>query len=196
MLFLHVSAITHDGDYLVHANYDEENKTSFVTLWDCMTGNVKKRLKNESDVMAIGLTNNASRVIIGRGKDELHIWDPMYSRSLKKIKGYRGLEFNTDSKIFVVNDGTRAVVYAGDISIWDIEKGTTVAVFTPDMRINCVNIAMNGHLITFGLQEVSDVVVLKLTSKDSLMLLDQGGEDIFGEAPDESSEEEEDEDDY
>jgi hypothetical protein len=35
-------------------------------------------------VMAIGLTNNASRVIIGRGKDELHIWDPMYSRSLKK----------------------------------------------------------------------------------------------------------------
>jgi hypothetical protein len=30
----------------------------------------------------------------------------------------------------------------------------------------------------------------------SLMLLDQGGEDIFGEAPDESSEEEEDEDDY
>lgn len=196
MLFLHVSAITHDGDYLVHANYDEENKTSFVTLWDCTTGNVKKRLKNESDVMAIGLTNNASRVIIGRGKNELHIWDPMYSRSLKKIKGYRGLEFNTDSKIFVVNDGTRAVVYAGDISIWDIEKGTTVAVFTPDMSINCVNIAMNGHLITFGLQEVSDVVVLKLTSKDSLMLLDQGGEDIFGEAPDESSEEEEDEDDY
>jgi hypothetical protein len=56
-----------------------------------MTGNVKKRLKNESDVMAIGLTNNASRVIIGRGKDELHIWDPMYSRSLKKIKGYRPL---------------------------------------------------------------------------------------------------------
>jgi RNAse (barnase) inhibitor barstar len=56
---------------------DEENKTSFVTLWDCTTGNVKKRLKNESDVMAIGLTNNASRVIIGRGKDELHIWDPM-----------------------------------------------------------------------------------------------------------------------
>lgn len=194
MLFLHVSAITHDGHYLVHANYDEENKMSFVTLWDCTTGNVKKRLKNESDVMAIGLTDDASRVIIGRGKDELHIWDPMHSRSLKKIKGYCGLEFSTESKIFVVNEGKRAVVYAGDISIWDIEKASVIAIFTPDMRINCVNIAMNGQLITFGLQEVPDVVVLKLTSKDTFMLLDQG-EDMFGEAPDESSDEEEEEDD-
>lgn len=196
MLFLHVSAITNEGDYLVHANYDEENKMSFVTLWDCTTGNVKKRLKNESDVMALGITDNASRVIIGKGKDELHIWDPMNSRSLKKIKGYKGLEFSTESKIYVVADGTRAVVYAGDISIWDIEKASIVSVFTPDMRINCVNIALNGQLITFGLQEVTDVVVLKLTSKDTLQLLDQGGQDMFGEAPDESSDEEEEEDDY
>ncbi|XP_076114826.1 uncharacterized protein LOC143082831 isoform X2 [Mytilus galloprovincialis] len=196
MLFLHVSAITHEGDYIVHANYDEENKMSFVTLWDCTTGNVKKRLKNESDVMALGITDNASRVIIGRGKNELHIWDPMYSRSLQKIKGYRGLEFSTESKIFVINEGKRAVVYAGDVSIWDIEKASVIAIFTPDMRINCVNIALNGQLITFGLQEVSDVVTLKLTSKNTLTMLEQGGEDMFGEAPDESSEEEEDEEDY
>lgn len=196
MLFLHVSAITNEGDYLVHANYDEENKMSFVTLWDCTTGSVKKRLKNESDVMALGITDNASRVIIGKGKDELHIWDPMNSRSLKKIKGYKGLEFSTESKIYVIADGKRAVVYAGDISIWDIEKATVVSVFTPDMRINCVNIALNGQLITFGLQEVTDVVVLKLTSRDTLQLFDQGGQDMFGEAPDESSEEEDEEDDY
>lgn len=64
------------------------------------------------------------------------------------------------------------------------------------MRINCVNIALNGQLITFGLQEVPDVVVLKLTSKNTLTMLEQGGEDMFGEAPDESSEEEEEEEDY
>ncbi|XP_021368055.1 uncharacterized protein LOC110459901 isoform X1 [Mizuhopecten yessoensis] len=191
MLFLHSAALTPDGIFLVLPNYDEETKTSYVTMWDCTTGQIKKRLKNESNVMALAILNDGSRVIIGRGKNELHIWDPMSANGLRKIKGYPGLQFNADSQIFVTNGGTQAVVIAGDISVWDLERGVVLAVFTPDMKINCCKVAMDGQLITFGLHDIPDVVVLRLANKDtpSLEIL---GEDIMGEKVEETDDEEED----
>lgn len=193
MLFLHVAALTPDGSHLVLPNYDEETKTSYVTLWDCTTGEVKKRLKNESNVMALATLEDASRIIIGRGKNEVHIWDPMSANGLRKIRGYSGLEFNAESKIFVTNGGAHAVVFAGDISVWDLERAVVLAVFTPDMKINCCKVAMNGQLITFGLHDISDVVVLRLANKDTSPL-EILGEDIMGEKVEETDSE--DEEDY
>ncbi|XP_069132997.1 NACHT and WD repeat domain-containing protein 2-like isoform X2 [Argopecten irradians] len=193
MLFLHSAALTPDGSFLVLPNYDEEKKTSYVTMWDCQTGQIKKRLKNESNVMALAIIDDGSRIIIGRDKNELHIWDPMSANGLRKIKGYPGLQFNADSKIFVTNGGTQAVVFAGDISVWDIERGVVLAVFTPDMKINCCKVAMDGQLITFGLHDIPDVVILRLANKDtpSLEIL---GEDIMGEKVEETDDEEEEDD--
>ncbi|XP_060086455.1 NACHT and WD repeat domain-containing protein 2-like [Ylistrum balloti] len=193
MLFLHSAALTPDGSFLVLPNYDEEKKTSYVTMWDCHTGEIKKRLKNESNVMALAILDDGSRIIIGRDKNELHIWDPMSANGLRKIKGYPGLQFNAESKIFVTNGGTQAVVFAGDISVWDIERGVVLAVFTPDMKINCCKVAMDGQLVTFGLHDIPDVVILRLANKDtpSLEIL---GEDIMGEKVEETDDEEEEED--
>ncbi|XP_033751620.1 uncharacterized protein LOC117335608 isoform X2 [Pecten maximus] len=193
MLFLHSAALTPDGSFLVLPNYDEEKKTSYVTMWDCNTGLIKKRLKNESNVMALAILDDGSRIIIGRDKNELHIWDPMSANGLRKIKGYPGLQFDADSKIFVTNGGTQAVVFAGDISVWDIERAVVLAVFTPDMRINCCKVAMDGQLITFGLHDIPDVVILRLANKDtpSLEIL---GEDIMGEKVEETDDEEEEDD--
>ncbi|XP_071100167.1 uncharacterized protein [Haliotis cracherodii] len=192
MMFLHVSSLTFDGSHLVHANYDEENKISYVTLWDCASGQVKRRLKRETNVCALGITDDAERVVIGKGPDELHVWDPMKSNSLRKIKGYSGLRFGVGSKIFTCGDGKRAIVFAGDISVWDIEKATVMAVFTPDTRIMCCNVALGGELIAFGLYEKSDVIILKLMSRDHQPQIDEvEGEDMFGEKPDSSDDEDE-----
>ncbi|XP_067654406.1 uncharacterized protein [Haliotis asinina] len=194
MMFLHVSSLTFDGSHLVHANYDEESKISYVTLWDCTSGQVKRRLKRETNVCALGITDDAERVVIGKGPDELHVWDPMKSNSLRKIKGYSGLKFGVGSKIFTCGDGKRAIVFAGDISVWDIEKATVMAVFTPDTRIICCNVALGGELIAFGLYEKSDVIILKLMSRDHQPQIDDvEGEDMFGEKPDSSDEDDEEE---
>lgn len=193
MMFLYVSALTPDGSHLAQANYDEDSKTSYVTLWDCATGLIKKRLKNEVNVCALGITEDADRVVIGKENNELRIWDPMRTNSMKKIKGYPGLKFGVGSKIFIVEGNTRAVVFAGDISLWDIEKGIVLSVFNPDMKIQCCNVAMGGKLIVFGLYDRTDVVILKLMSKEILAITDDG-EDLFGEKTEDTSDEENEDD--
>ncbi|XP_053385274.1 uncharacterized protein LOC123535609 isoform X2 [Mercenaria mercenaria] len=197
MLFLHVAALNFDGSCLVHANYDETSKVSYVTLWDTETGQVKKRLKNEIDVLAIAITDDGSRVVFGKANKELRIWDPNKKTpdAMKRIKGYDSLEFGVGSQIFTLNNGKRAVVFAGDISVWDLENATLLAAFTPDTRIEVVNVVMSGQLITIGVHEFSELVVLKISGKDVKAIFDVEHEDLFGETTGDTSDEEEDDED-
>lgn len=195
MLFLHVAALNYDGSCLVHANYDESSKVSYVTLWDTVTGQVKSRLKNESDVLAIAITEDGSRVVFGKSNKELRIWDTnKKTETVRKIKA-GSLEFTVDSKIFTFNNGTRACVFASDISVWDLEDAVLLAVFTPDTRIECVNVVMNGQLITLGVHEFPELIVLKIMGKDIKAIEDKEHEDLFGESTGDTSDEEEDEED-
>ncbi|XP_052243480.1 uncharacterized protein LOC127853228 isoform X2 [Dreissena polymorpha] len=193
MLFLHVAALNFDGCCLVHANYDEASKVSYVSLWDTESGQVKKRLKNETDVLAIAITDDGNRVVFGKANKELRIWDPnrKSSDSMKSIKGYDSLEFNVNSRIFILNDGTRAVVFAGDISLWDLENATLLAAFTPDTRIEVVSVAMSGQLITMGVHEFPELIVLKMSGRDVKPIADTEHEDLFGETTGDTSDEEE-----
>ncbi|CAH1785829.1 unnamed protein product [Owenia fusiformis] len=194
MMFLHVSALTSNGSHLVHANYDDDTKTSYLTLWDLKEGFVRKRLKNERDVMAVAIAEKAERIVFGKANNELRIWDPRRTSSLRKIKGYKGLNFGVDSKIVIIKEGTQAAVYAGDVSLWDLEKATVLAIFSPDTRIQCFNIAMEGNLLVFGMRDSNSVIILKLMSKDMAAESKAAGSDIFGEIESSSSEEQEDED--
>ncbi|CAL1528321.1 unnamed protein product [Lymnaea stagnalis] len=191
MMFLHNAALTYDGSHLVHANYDEESKISYVTLWDCMSGEVKRRLKRETNVAAIAITDDAQRIVIGRAPNELHIWDPMKTNSLRRIRGYEGLNFETNAKIFIIEEGRKAVVFAGDISMWDLEKATALAVFTPDTRITVCNVVLGGQLIVFGMYDRPDLVILRLMSGRFLAVEDAGGVDLFGEKSGDTTDEEE-----
>ena len=194
MLFLHVAALNFDGSCLVHANYDESSKISYVSLWDTTTGHVKKRLKNETDVLAIAITDDGSRVVFGRANKELRIWDPNKKSpdSMKRIKGYDSLEFSVNSEIFILNNGGKAVVFAGDISLWDLENATLLAAFTPDTRIEVVNVVMNGQLITMGVHEFPELIVMKMSGRDVKSLVDTEHEDLFGETTGDTSDEDED----
>ncbi|PVD33550.1 hypothetical protein C0Q70_04807 [Pomacea canaliculata] len=193
LLLLHVAALTWDGSHLVHANYDENDKVSYVTLWDCETGEVKKRLKRETDVLALGITNDASRIVIGKAPNQLHIWDPMRPNSLRRARGYDGLQFGVGSKIFLQEDTSRAVVFAGDISVWDLDKGTALAVFTPDTRVLCCQALFSGQLVVFGLYERQELVVLRLSGKSVPRLDETGGMELFGETTGDTTDEEADE---
>ena len=137
MMFLHVAALTANGSHLAHANYDDDTKTSYVTLWECKSGTVKRRLKNEKNVCAIAIGDKAEKVVFGKANKELRIWAPGRSNSLRKIKRYPGLNFGVGSQIHITDEGDQAIVYAGEVSMWDLEQGSVLAVFTPDMKINC-----------------------------------------------------------
>lgn len=154
---------------------------SYVTLWDCFDGSVRKRLKNEKDVCAIGISDDAQRILFGKGNCELRIWEPFKRSSLRKIQGYSGMNFQFGmNKIFMLNGGDQAIIYAGDISMWDLERGTVLAVYTPDTRISAMTIAMRGQLLCFGLKDSLSVVSLRLIDNRSDSTTDQG-ENIMGE---------------
>ena len=192
MLLLHVAALTDNGSHLVHANYDEENKISYVTLWECKTGYVKKRLRNERNVCAIAVSDGGEKVVFGKSNKELRIWCPARSSSMKKIKGYTGLNFGVDSQIVIIESGQKAIVYAGEISMWDLEKSTILTVFTPDMKIQGFTVALDGQLIVFGLRDTSEIVTLRFSGADTPKI-EKVGTNLFGEE-DGPSDESEDED--
>ncbi|XP_076471205.1 NACHT and WD repeat domain-containing protein 2-like [Babylonia areolata] len=189
LLLLHVAALTHDGSHLVQANYDERDKVSYVTLWDCVAGEVKRRLKRETDVCALGISNDASRVVIGRAPNQLHVWDPMRPNSLRRARGYDGLRFSGGSQIFLQNDATRAVVFAGDISLWDVEQGRAIAVFSPDSRVLCCGSLMDGAVIAVGLAQRPDLVVLRLSGRHATTLAESThGPQLFHQEHEEEEE--------
>ena len=187
MLLLHVGALTPNGSHLVHANYDEVAKTSYVTLWDCNSGSVQRRVKNEKNVCAIAISAKGDRVVFGKESGELRIWQPG-KKNMKKIKGYPGLNFGVGSQIHIVgSEGKQALVYAGDISMWDLDRAEVIAVFSPDTRIQCLTVCMNGQLCVFGLMDSTDVVTLRLQSRDTRVTFtpEQRGDKLFNESSDE-----------
>lgn len=95
------------------------------------------------------------------------------------------------NKIFMLKGGSLAIIYAGDISMWDLDKGTVLAVYTPDTRISAMTIAMDGQLLCFGLKDSLSVVSLRLIDNRTDKTTDMG-ENIFGEVVDEDSSDEED----
>lgn len=94
------------------------------------------------------------------------------------------------NKIFILKGGSRAIIYAGDISMWDLDKGTVLAVYTPDTKISAMTVAMDGQLLCFGLKDSMSVISLRLIDHKLDGTTDMG-ENIFGENVDSDSSDEE-----
>ena len=75
----------------------------------------------------------------------------------------------------LVRDGAMAVIFAGDISVWDLDNECVVSIFTPDVSISCFAVAMDGTRLLFGLYDKSEVITLRLTA-DGKDLLQPGAD--------------------
>ncbi|XP_034298711.1 RWD domain-containing protein 4 isoform X1 [Pantherophis guttatus] len=186
MLFLYNATLTYTGHYLVLSNYNEEEKISYVTLWNLITGKVRKRLKNEPNVCCTAISADGSRIIFGVMVDNLiKIWDP-FKHKHKLMQGYEGLDMTVNSKLHIL-DGTKAILLAGEVSFWDLESGTVISIFTFDSKISCMTVACDKKTVLLGLSNSSTLTTLKMmsinTAENSI------GKDLFGE--DSSSSEEE-----
>ncbi|XP_062837471.1 uncharacterized protein LOC100559988 isoform X3 [Anolis carolinensis] len=188
MLFLHNAALTFDGHYLVLSNYSEEEKISYVTLWNLATGKVRKRLKNEPNVCCTAITDDGSRIIFGvMLENKIKLWDPFKHRH-KLFQGYEGLHLNVNSKLQIL-DNAKAVLLAGEVSLWDLERGTVISIFTPDSNISCLTLALDRKAILLGLTDSTTLITLKMLSLNTAASLT--GTDLFGEESSSSEEESE-----
>uniref|UniRef100_A0A8C5WG25 NACHT and WD repeat domain-containing protein 2 n=1 Tax=Leptobrachium leishanense TaxID=445787 RepID=A0A8C5WG25_9ANUR len=180
MLFLHHAAITHNGSFLVLSNYCDKEKISYVTLWDLHNGLVKKRLKNEPNVFCMALTDDASRIVFGVTLGNiLKVWDP-FRRKHKIIPGYEKLHLNVDSKLQVIEGGSKAILLSGEVSLWDLDNGTIVSVFTPDTKICCLSLAPDRKTILVGMSDSPSLITLKVASGNKGNTFSTGT-NLFGE---------------
>ena len=212
MLHLYVAALTADGRFLVHVNYNDVDKVGCLTLWECRTGVVKRRLRGETGVCAVAIADDGERVVFGKVSalggastgstvSELCIWNPSSSSKKKKsgsvtrIGGHSGWKLNVETRISLTNEDRRAIVFAGDVSFWDVgERPAPLAVFTPDSAVRCLTLALAGKLIVVGFNDVIEPVTLRLAvAGDDVMT--PVGEDVYGEVAESDDEGPEDDDD-
>ncbi|XP_069487576.1 uncharacterized protein [Ambystoma mexicanum] len=191
MLFLHHAALTYTGSYLALSNYSDDEKISYITLWDLGTGTVKKKLKKEPNVCCMAITDDASRIVFGiTVGSKLKVWDPFRSGH-KVIRGYENMHLKMNSKLQVIEGGAKAILLTDEVSLWDLDAGTFISIFTPDSKICCLSLAADRKTMLVGMSDSPALITLKLASKDKINLGTIGG-DLFGE-DDTSSEDEVDE---
>ncbi|KAG5260928.1 hypothetical protein AALO_G00298090 [Alosa alosa] len=184
LLNLQTAALTHTGGHLVISNYSEAQHTPYLTLWDLKRGMVRKRLKNEPGVCCVAMTNDASRVAFGIAAiNKIKVWDP-FKRKHKTISGYGSLQFGVVNQLFLVEEGAKAILLAGELSMWDLNAGTVLSVFTPDSTIQCVSLLGDANnTILLGFSDDPTLITVRLSNTGVVKATPCARrEDLFGES--------------
>ncbi|XP_050970848.1 uncharacterized protein LOC127168239 isoform X2 [Labeo rohita] len=193
LLSLRTAAITHTGGYLVVSNYSEAQHAPYLTLWDTQQGRVRKRLKNEPGVCCIAISDDAYRVVFGiAGFNKLKVWEP-FRRKHKTISGYGSLNLNWSSLLFIADGQSKAILLSEAVSMWDLDNGTLLSVFTPDSKIQTIaQHGPNNSTLLLGFSDMSTLISMTVSKQDAHTKSNTArGKDLFGESS--SSEDEEDE---
>ncbi|KAI3376664.1 hypothetical protein L3Q82_017094 [Scortum barcoo] len=192
LLSLHTAAITYTGSHLVLTNYNQEQRTPHITLWDLHKGKVRKRL-NEAAVCCIAITDDADRVVFGvTGSNRLKVWDP-FRRNCRSICGYEALTIDVSSKLYVTEGGTKAILLSGQLSLWDLVACSVLSVLSLDAHVQCMRLLRGREVsILLGLSHSPALISVTSTSRTVGSATQVSKDkDLFGESN--SSEEEEEE---
>ncbi|KAB5579452.1 hypothetical protein PHYPO_G00195220 [Pangasianodon hypophthalmus] len=192
LLGLRTAALTHSGRHLVISNYSEAQRSPYLTLWDTQHGRVQKRLKNEPGICCVAITDDASRIAFGIANcNKLKVWEP-FRRKHKTILGYGSLKLTVSSRLYITEGGAKAILLADEVSLWDLDAGSVLSVFTPDSRIQCVSVVGDEKCtLLLGFSDISTLISMTL-SKQGVTRTGKIArhEQLFGESS--SSDEEED----
>jgi hypothetical protein len=151
MLFLYVSNLTNDGKYLVHHTYDTMSKFSYITIWNCKSGKIRRRLKNETNVISISISDDANHVLFCKQNGHVKYWNPFEHGSLRTLKYDGKFCFEIDTKIQFIKENTQAVVISGKTySLWDIQNGCLINMFTNDFKFTSFSIVLKETMLLFG----------------------------------------------
>ncbi|XP_052417002.1 uncharacterized protein LOC127961787 isoform X2 [Carassius gibelio] len=192
-LSLRTAAITHTGGYLVVSNYSEAQHAPYLTIWDTQQGRVRKRLKNEAGICCIAVSDDACRVVFGiAGFNKLKVWEP-FRRKHKTISGYGSLNLNWSSLLFITEGQSKAILLSEAVSMWDLDNGTMLSVFTPDSKIQTISLhGPDNSTLLLGFSDMSTLISMTVSKQDAHTKSSAAcGKDLFGESSSSEDEEEE-----
>ena len=166
LLLIYVSHLTNDGKYFIHSAYNDKLKESTITIWNCKTGKVKRRLKNEFGVVSVTMSDDANHVIYCKQNGDLKYWNPLEHNSTRFFKYDRldkKLSFEVDTKINLIKNETQVVVLSGKTySVWDVRNCCLINVFTSDYLFPCYSLILNETTLLFGHKNSNLPVVVRL----------------------------------
>ncbi|KAJ0006463.1 hypothetical protein NQD34_013736, partial [Periophthalmus magnuspinnatus] len=187
LLNLRTAALTHSGTHLVLTNYNQEDHSPVLTLWNLQSGKVDQELQDEAGVCCVALTDDARRVVFGvTGSNKLKVWEP-FTRNCKSICGYESLRIEPSSALYLAEGGSKAMLLSGHLSLWDVEEGHFLSTLSLDSTVSCVRPLSRRVLL--GLSHSPALVTVSYTSgSTSTTQWGSRADDLFKESS--SSEEE------
>jgi hypothetical protein len=116
-------------------------------------------------INSVSVTRDWRRAVSGSGDKTVRVWDLESGQCLKTLAGHT----SEVTIVSVTPDGRRAVslassnLWSNDQTplMWDLETGTSVALFVADVSIRCVAISPSADLVVCG-TNTGEVFFLKL----------------------------------
>ena len=162
LLLTYVSHLTTDGKYFIHHTYDYKTKVSYITIWNCKSGKIKRRLKNEFDVVSVTMSDDANHVVYCKQNGEIKYWNPFKHNSLKNFNYDRTdkkLSFEVGTKLHLIKNETQVLILSGQTySVWDIQNSCLINIFTNDFGVPCYALILNETTLLLG-QKTSNLPI-------------------------------------
>uniref|UniRef100_A0A6B2E7D3 Putative angio-associated migratory cell protein n=1 Tax=Phlebotomus kandelakii TaxID=1109342 RepID=A0A6B2E7D3_9DIPT len=159
-----LSAITHEGSYVcVVAKELAEPAPNFIVVYDLQSGTLFKKWKPSCNTESLAISQTMTCVIAGLEDARIFVWDLVTGNCKLTLMGH-----NAPVTLLKL-DPTGKVLLSGDkegrdpsIRIWDLDTGTSLAVFTPSHKISTCEILSEGKYVVIALENQEDLVTLSL----------------------------------
>jgi hypothetical protein len=163
LLHLYVSHITHDGGHLIHPAYDCIKKIAYLNVWDIACGQIKRRIRNETNIMGVIVSDDSEFVVFCRSNGDVRVWHTSVHNSIKTIRYEPKFKFEPDAKLFLVKQNTMGLILSGKyLSVWNLVKLQLMTVFTTDFKLTSYSLVMNDSLFLCGISTLAKLISLKL----------------------------------
>ncbi|KAL1513904.1 hypothetical protein ABEB36_003243 [Hypothenemus hampei] len=163
-----LSAITYEGSYVCCVCHEiDEDSPNFIVVYDLQSGTLFKKWKPSCNTVSLEISSQSGCVISGLEDARILVWDLITGNCRFSLSGHTApvssLKLDPSGALCLSTD-----VQCRDRSIrlWDLNKGSLVAVYTSKAKINSYEVTKNGRHIVLGLLGYDNLIVLELRGSD------------------------------
>ncbi|KAB0804135.1 hypothetical protein PPYR_01105 [Photinus pyralis] len=159
-----LAAITHEGNYVCCVCHEiDEPNPNFIVVYDLQSGTLFKKWKPSCSTVSLEISSQVSCVISGLVDARILVWDLITGNCRWSLCGH------TAPVSSLRLDPTGVFCLSSDrqgrdksIRVWNLQKGSLVAVYTPRSNITACEIMSNGKHIVLATEGSSNILTLQL----------------------------------
>uniref|UniRef100_A0AAR5PUI3 NACHT domain-containing protein n=1 Tax=Dendroctonus ponderosae TaxID=77166 RepID=A0AAR5PUI3_DENPD len=159
-----LSAITCEGSYVCCVCHEiEDESPNFIVVYDLQSGTLFKKWKPSCNTVSLEISSQGGCVISGLEDARILVWDLITGNCRFSLSGHTApvssLKLDPTGTICLSTD---AESRDRSIRLWDLNKGTLLAVYTPKRKISACEVTKNGQHVILTLQGYQTIFTLQL----------------------------------